>query len=111
LDLGRADVTLVTPNPKMEAGSFSNFSGSIYNIAKNDTNPPANITAEKLFDSIFNPDQSNCGSSDKKCNWISGKRIMHREQPWAVNSGAADAGLIFITWHYILPVLSLTNLK
>ena len=94
-DLGRADVTLVTPNPKMESGSFGNFSGTIYNIAKNDVNPPANMTAEKLFDSIFNSDQSNCGSGNKKCNWVSGKRIMHREQPWAVNSGAADAGLIF----------------
>jgi len=94
-DLGRTDVTLVTPNPEMEPGSFGNFSGSIYNIAKNDANPPVNMTAEKLFDSIFNSDQSNCGAGNKKCNWVSGKRIMHREQPWAVNSGAADAGLIF----------------
>jgi len=94
-DLGRSDVTLVTPNQKMEAGSFGNFSGTIYNIAKSDPNPPAGMTAEKLFDSIFNHDQSNCGNNDSKCSWVSGKRIMHREQPWAVNSGAADAGLIF----------------
>lgn len=94
-DLGRADVTLVTPNPKMEPGSFGNFSGSIYNVAKNDPNPPAGMTAEKLFDTIFNSDQSGCGSADKKCQWVSGKRIMHREQPWAVDSGAADAGFIF----------------
>lgn len=94
-DLGRDDVTLVTPNPKMEAGSFGNFSGSIYNIAKKDANPPKGMTAEKLFDSIFNSDQKGCGTSAKKCSWVSGKRIMHREQPWAVNSGAADAGFIF----------------
>ena len=94
-DLGRPDVTLVTPNPKMENGSFSNFSGSIYDIAKSDTAPPAGMTADKLFDSIFNSDQSGCGTSGKKCNWVSGKRIMHREQPWAVDSGAADAGVIF----------------
>jgi hypothetical protein len=94
-DLGRKDVTLVTPNPKMEAGSFGNFSGSIYNVAKNDPHPPAGMTAEKLFDSIFNSDQSGCGKTGKKCNWVSGKRIMHREQPWAVSSGNADAGFIF----------------
>jgi len=94
-DLGRDDVTLVTPNPKKEAGSFGNFSGSIYNIAKNDPKPPKGITAEKLFDSIFNDDQSNCGKAGKKCRWVAGKRIMHREQPWAVYSGNADAGFIF----------------
>lgn len=94
-DLGRPDVTLVTPNPKMEAGSFGNFSGSIYNIAKNDPKPPVGMTAEKLFDSIFNSKQANCSASRKKCSWVSGKRIMHREQPWAVSSGAADAGVIF----------------
>lgn len=94
-DLGRPDVTLVTPNPQMEPGSFSNFSGSIYNIAKNDPKPPAGLTAEILFDNIFNGKQDNCGSSGNKCRWVSGKRIMHREQPWAVNSGAADAGFIF----------------
>lgn len=95
-DLGREDVTLVTPNPKMEAGSFGNFSGSIYNVAKNDPNPPAGMTAEKLFDSIFNRDQKGCGNPGKnKCSWVSGKRIMHREQPWAVASGNADAGFIF----------------
>ena len=93
-DLGRPDVTLVTPNPKMEAGSFGNFSGSIYEIAKNDPHPPAGMTAEKLFDSIFNDKQLGCGNG-KKCTWVSGKRIMHREQPWAVDSGAADAGFIF----------------
>lgn len=94
-DLGRADVTLVTPNPKMEPGSFGNFSGSIYNIAKNDSKPPKGMTAEKLFDSIFNADQSGCGKGGKACTWVSGKRIMHREQPWAVASGNADAGFIF----------------
>jgi len=94
-DLGRDDVTLVTPNPNMEPGSFGNFSGSIYNVAKNDPNPPAGMTAEKLFDSIFNADQSGCSKDGKKCRWVSGKRIMHREQPWAVYSGNADAGFIF----------------
>ncbi len=94
-DLGRADVTLVTPNPKLEPGSFGNFSGSIYNIAKNDPNPPKGESAEKLFNSIFNSNQGECGGEKKKCNWVSGKRIMHREQPWAINSGAADAGVIF----------------
>jgi len=94
-DLGRADVTLVTPNPKMEAGSFGNFSGTIYNVAKNDPKPPKDMTAEKLFDSIFNVEQKGCTKAGKKCSWVSGKRIMHREQPWAIYSGNADAGVIF----------------
>jgi len=97
-DLGRKDVTLVTPNPKLEAGSFGNFSGSVYNIAKNDKNPPKGMTADKLFDSIFNSNQAGCSTKDgssNKCSWVSGKRIMHREQPWAVYSGNADAGVIF----------------
>lgn len=94
-DLGRPDVTLVTPNPKMEPGSFGNFSGSIYNVAKNDPNPPSGMSAEKLFDSIFNSDQTGCGDNGRQCSWVSGKRIMHREQPWAVHSGNADAGFIF----------------
>jgi len=94
-DLGRADVTLVTPNPKMEPGSFGNFSGSIYNVAKNDPNPPKGMTAEKLFNSIFNDDQSGCDHKKTRCRWVSGKRIMHREQPWAVHAGYADAGFIF----------------
>lgn len=97
-DLGRKDVTLVTPNPEMEPGSFGNFSGSIYNIAKKDANPPKGMTAEKLFNSIFNADQTGCSTKqgdDKRCSWVSGKRIMHREQPWAVYSGNADAGFIF----------------
>jgi len=94
-DLGRSDVTLVTPNPKLEAGSFGNFSKTIFNIAKNDANPPKDMTAEKLFNGIFNGDQSGCSATGKKCNWVAGKRIMHREQPWAVHSGKADAGVIF----------------
>jgi len=97
-DLGRDDVTLVTPNPVMEPGSFGNFSGSIYNIAKNDKNPPKGMTADKLFNQIFNQSQTGCapkGASSKQCAWVSGQRIMHREQPWAVSSGNADAGFIF----------------
>jgi hypothetical protein len=94
-DLGRPDVTLVTSNPKFEAGSLGNFASSIYEIAKHDPNPPPGMTADKLFDSIFNSKQDNCGVSGNKCKWVSGKRIMHREQPWAVNAGKADAGIIF----------------
>lgn len=93
-DLARDDVTLVTPNRKMEPGSFGNFSGSIYNVAKNSANPPKGMTAEKLFDKIFNSKQKGCGTK-KKCSWVTGKRIMHREQPWAVYTGKADAGFIF----------------
>ena len=84
-DFGREDVVIVTPNPEMESGSFGNFSGSIYTIAANDANPPENMTAETLFNSIFNG----------KTKWVSGKRIMHREIPWAISASKADVGVIF----------------
>lgn len=87
-DLGKPNVTVVTPNPYMEPGSFGNFSGSIYNIAAQDPNPPTNSNAAALFDRIFN-NKTNAGK------WVSGKRIMHREIPWAIASGKADAGVIF----------------
>ncbi len=99
-DLGKPNVTVVTPNPDMEPGSFKNFSGSIFNIASNDLNAPAGTTATELFDSIFNqPPNKTChtgpGRGKKKCKWVSGKRIMHREIPWAISSGNADAAVIF----------------
>ncbi len=86
-DLAKKDVVLVTPNPKMEGGSFGNFSGTIYNIAKQDKYPPKGMTAEKLFEGIF--------SGKHTGKWVTGKRIMHREIPWAINAGKADAGVIF----------------
>jgi hypothetical protein len=113
-DLGRGDVTLVTPNPYLEPGSFGNFSGSIYNIAANDPNPPDGVTADDLFNIIFNGAEPydrhfkrsrkhKCGDHPhgkhhkrhSKPQWVVGKRIMHREQPYAVFSGKADAGVIF----------------
>lgn len=87
-DLARNDIKVVTSNPKTEAGSFGNYSGSIYNIAKN--NPkgaPKNINADKLFNSIFN-----AGTSGK---WLAGGRIHHREVPWSVAMGRADVGPMF----------------
>ncbi len=113
-DLGRRDVTLVTPHPTLEPGSFGNFSGSIYGIAANDPSPPPGVTAEDLFDIIFNGQtpynrhyqwtdggRQGCGHGhddrgrDGRPQWVTGKRIMHREQPWAIYSGNADAGVIF----------------
>jgi len=86
-DLGRKGVSVVTSNPYSEPGSFGNYSGSIYNIAKNDEkNAPDGLTADKLYKKIFN---------SKGKYWKSGYRIHHREVPWAVANGAADAGPMF----------------
>jgi len=118
-DLGRKHVRIVTSNPHTETGSFTNYSNSIYNIAANDGNPPHNWTAERLFHSIFNQTNSrhqkfkkhdkdkngyernddgyshykNHHSNIKK--WLSGERIHHREVPWSIAHGKADAGLMF----------------
>jgi hypothetical protein len=87
---------VVTPNPYLEKGAFGNFSGSIYNIAAKDSKPPVGMSAEKLFNAIFNnPEAQHGTTANKRPKWVAGKRIMHREQPFMVVNGYADAGVIF----------------
>lgn len=87
-DLGRAGVRLVTPNPELESGAYQNYLDAIYQIAKADPNPPAGWTAEKLIDTVFN------GPSGDPIKWLAGPRIHHRDEPWSVAHGRADAALI-----------------
>jgi hypothetical protein len=87
-DLGRSDIRVVTPNPLSEAGSFTLYANSIFGIAKKDKHPPPNVTAEDLFNAVFN----NAAAAEK---WLSGKRIHHREVPWSIAYGKADAAVIF----------------
>ena len=90
-DLGRLGVRVVTSNPDTEAGSFGNYSSSVYQIAAN--NPiyggwySRYFTAEVLFNRVFN------SRIEKK--WLAGARIHHREVPFSVALGKADAGLFF----------------
>ena len=88
-DLNRNGIRLITPNPVSEAGSFRLYSGSLYHIAGNDKNHLSGISAGSLFDSIFN------GAGDVPGKWLCGKRVHHRETPWSVAYGRADAGIIF----------------
>jgi len=114
-DLGRKHIRVVTSNPDTETGSFNNYSNSIYNIAASDNTPPHHWTAEKLFNSIFNQniqlhhahtkhndddyDDNKYSHYKKQHNkikkWLSGERIHHREVPWSIAHGNADAGLMF----------------
>jgi hypothetical protein len=87
-DLGRKSIRVVTPNPLCEAGSFTLYANSIFGLAKNDKAPPPNVTAEDLFNAVFN----NAAGTEK---WLSGKRIHHREVPWSIAYGKADAAVIF----------------
>ncbi|UFP94083.1 substrate-binding domain-containing protein [Gloeobacter morelensis] len=87
-DLGRADIRVVTPNPKTEQGTFANYSGSIYDIAAGDPAPPKGANARQLYNAIFN-------NGEIKNKWLSGSRIHHREIPWSIAHGQADAGVIF----------------
>jgi hypothetical protein len=87
-DLGRNDVHFVSPNPEIEPGAFGNYAETIHNIADNDANPPTNMTAKKLIDTIFN------GASHDPYKWLAGPRIHHRDVPWSVAYGKADAGVI-----------------
>lgn len=101
-DLGRKDVAVATPNPS-EGGSYNNFISTVYQVAAADPNPPDDTTAEELFNSIFNAaahdddddSDSDSDDDDDRPKWVAGKRIMHREIPWLIYSGNADAGVIF----------------
>jgi len=87
-DLGRDDVQYVSPNPALEPGAFSNYVGTIYNIAQNDPDLPKGMTTEKLIDTIFN------GASRNPNKWLASPRIHHRDIPWSIAHGRADAGVI-----------------
>ena len=88
-DLSRNDMRVITPHRSLEAGSFALYANSIYDIAKYDHNPPSGMTAKDLFDTIFN------GASSDPEKWLSGKRVHHREIPWSIAYGKADAAVIF----------------
>jgi hypothetical protein len=87
-DLGRQGVRLVTPNPELEPGAFGNYAGTIFYIAAQDRHPPKGINAGKLFKLIFN------GMSGDPEKWLAGPRIHHRDLPWSVAFGKADAAVI-----------------
>jgi hypothetical protein len=87
-DLGRGDVNYVSPNPKLEPGSFGNYAETIYGIAQNDPHPPAGMTPQRLIDALFN------GATGNPDKWRAGPRIHHRDVPWSIALGKGDAGLI-----------------
>ena len=84
-DLGRDDVRVVFPHQELESGSFGNYKNSIYNIALNARDQ---AYADELFNRIFN-------NATVRGKWLSGQRIHHREVPWSIAVGHADAGLLF----------------
>jgi hypothetical protein len=92
-DLGRDDVRVVTSNPVTESSSFSNYRDSIFQIAYfNPQGAPAGVTAQQLFDRIFN---NQLRPNPVPNKWLAGMLIHHREVPWSISEGHSDAGLIF----------------
>ncbi|MCL4503379.1 MAG: substrate-binding domain-containing protein [Deltaproteobacteria bacterium] len=87
-DLGRKGVRLVTPNPELEPGAFGNYAATIAGIAAYDPHPPREMNAKRLVDLIFN------GASGDPEKWLAGPRIHHRDLPWSVALGKADAAVI-----------------
>lgn len=83
-DLARPDVRVATPNPRLERDSFEVYARSIYGIATHACDAHA---AQQLFDAVFNRPQAG--------KWYAGTRIHHREVPWSVAFGHADAGILF----------------
>ncbi|MFI5354454.1 MAG: substrate-binding domain-containing protein [Desulfobaccales bacterium] len=88
-DLARPGVRLVTPNPALEPGALANYAATLAGIAANDPQPPPGVSAGRLVDLIFNG-----GSRDPE-KWLAGPRIHHRDLPWSVAFGKADAAIIF----------------
>jgi hypothetical protein len=88
-DLGRPGVRLVTPNPELEPGAFENYAATIANIAAGDAQPPKGMSAARLVTLLFN------GGSRDPYKWLAGPRIHHRDLPWSVAFGRADAAVIF----------------
>ncbi len=87
-DLGRKDVRLVTPNPDLEPGAFDNYLTTLYGIAVRDKQPPKQMSADGLINDIFN------SAGDDPYKWLAGARIHHRDLPWSVAYGRADAAII-----------------
>jgi len=100
-DLRRPNIRVVTSNPDTEPGSFGNYMQSVFDIANNDPDKPYGWTAEMLFNSIFNGGRPGYWKHfwhhkrHKHNKWLTGKRIHHREVPWSLAYGDADAGLMF----------------
>jgi hypothetical protein len=88
-DLGRDGVRLVTPNPDLEPGAFNSYLGTIYGIASQDEQPPPGARADELINRIFN------GAGRDPDKWLAGPRIHHRDLPWSVAYGRAEAAVIY----------------
>jgi hypothetical protein len=95
-DLATDGVSVVTSNPATEPGSFGNYTNSIYQIARQDADYAGPLSAEDLFNAIFNANHPG--------KWLAGTRIHHREVPWSLIHGRGDVAPVFITW----PGISLT---
>ncbi|MEM8739762.1 MAG: substrate-binding domain-containing protein [Planctomycetota bacterium] len=87
-DLARPDVRFVTSNPETEPGSFGNYARSLYAIAQQNPDPQGRWTADRYFDTLFN-------ALPRDNRWLAGDRIHHREVPWSVGLGRADAAPLF----------------
>jgi hypothetical protein len=87
-DLGRRDVKLVTPNPRLEPGAFGNYLSTLYGIASHDKHPPEQLSPDRLIELTFN------NTSGDPCKWLAGARIHHRDLPWSVAYGRADVAII-----------------
>jgi len=100
-DLRKPKIRVVTSNPYTEPGSFGNYSSSVFDIADQDPQPPRGWSAERLFNTLFNGESPGHKRHHKyhkskfSNKWLAGKRIHHREVPWSVAYGDADAGLMF----------------
>ena len=126
-DLG-GTTRVVTPSPSDEPGSFANFSGTIFNVAKQNS---VNCIAEDLFASIFDWTPAGLDLSLKDfpynidgvmsifgrgsapqgsgAKWVASSRIMHRDIPYALCHDEADAAVIF--YHQAKYITSETTVK
>jgi len=105
---------VITPHPDLEVGSFSNFSGTLFNVANLNR---MGCDATRLFHSIFSQDISKYDLSVFRypynidgvlsvfgrgtrpqgtgAKWVASSRIMHRDIPYALCNDEADAAITF----------------
>ena len=112
-DLGNT-TRFVTPHPTLEAGSFGNFAGTLFDVANQNY---FGCDATALFNSIFSQNPALLDTSGfnnpydiggvlsafgrgplpqgSGAKWVASSRIMHRDIPYALCHDEADAGIIF----------------
>ena len=89
-DLARPGVRLVTPNPRLEPGALPGdaLRHRFERCASSAGHDRCSPQPGSLVDLLFN------GTSGDALKWLAGPRIHHRDLPWSIALGQADAAVL-----------------